>query len=167
MCVHLFLFFFSHLSLLLPANNQTAAAAKGGGGGDKWTIHVVVIDHAVGVRDHFLDNETISVEVNSETTVEELMERLKEKNVNRRQGGDLTMKDLQPFDKSKVGHNTGHFGRGWHEGMVCEWIPKYPDATGPNCSWNPSPLDPWQKIAEAGLCDGAELCIVNTSCWKG
>jgi len=81
----------------------------------------------------------------------------------------VTIFDLSPYDESKLGRDPRSHGRG---GMCLkvknkdEPEPAWVSQSNPkpvNCRWKPSLEDPDQKLSAAGLCDGAELEVLEIS----
>lgn len=124
-----------------------------------WTITIVKVSQAQGILRYTEDGERVALQVASTASAEDFLSTAKK--ALRKPG--LALLDLQPFDKAAMGRRAGHYGaytRGFTPEDADAWVPKYPGASGPNCRWQPSIDDPTnQTIAEAGLCDGAELAV--------
>jgi hypothetical protein len=121
-----------------------------------WTIHIKIVEDCSGVRIYKKVTSTASFvfEKEGDATVEELINACK---------GDpktqtVSVMDLKPFDESFLGEDTGRYGRVQKQG---KWVPEHKNPRPPNCSWNPDIANPLQTLAEAGLCNGAELMIIQ------
>ena len=146
---------------------DTTEMEAGGEAKQGWTIHINVVNKAIGARLGLQVASKVSfiLERGAEATVQDLVTEMKNSE-------DMTIKtttalDLKPLDESKLGQDTTHYGRGYKAGTPANWVPDFPDPRPINCSWTPSMDNPEQKLSEAGLCDGAELSLVKVRCWKG
>src|SRR5690242_14015454 len=77
------------------ADNVTEHAAAGK---NKWTIHVISVEHATGAKDRMLDQNRCTIELSPTSTIKEFIEELKKANANPRRG-NVTIFDLSVFDK--------------------------------------------------------------------
>jgi len=135
-----------------------------------WTIHVV----RVGEKDTMnwkgkFEEERVSVRVPRGATVRELLEAINGTKINMG-SGPVDLRDLFPFVPSHMDLHR----RGEESFLLEELSPKGTSApeketakrSVPNCKWVAPQASPEQTLAEAGLCDGAELGIVGC-CWEG
>ena len=132
-----------------------------------WTIHIKLVVHNQGVT-HGMDVQAsfeVSLPSGSQATVEDLMKALQGHPQAPRE--QLTIFDLTPFDESKLGNDTKHYGRHFRAEEPPNWVPTHTNPRPVNCTWNPSKDNPHQLLSEAGLCDGAELAFVKVQAFPG
>jgi len=138
--------------------------AEVGSGG--WTVHVIWVDKREGAMNG-LDEEArynVSLPLGGDTTTYDFIQAV---NAAKPEGDVLTVMDLSPFDESKLGNNTRNNRRNPKLNFKSKWVPKHENPKPMNCRWKPDRANREQKISDAGLCDGAELCFVKVCQWKG
>ena len=122
-----------------------------------WTIHLNSLRQYTGARNALEVKFTHSVELpaGSKATVKELIDALKQ----HEKMGAITAMEIKPFDESKLGYMSG--GGRMRSAGPRTWQPKIQDPKPPNCTWNPDVSNPDQTLAAAGLCNGAQLQVVE------
>jgi len=134
------------------------------GGG--WTVHVIWVDKREGSENglHEEARYNVSLSLGGDTTTNDFIQAV---NAAKSVGNVLTVMDLSPFDESKQGYKTSNDRCNPDPNFKSKWVPKHVNPKPVNCKWTPNRVNREQKISDAGLCDGAELCFVKISQWEG
>jgi len=132
-----------------------------------WTVHVIWVDKQQGAKNGMRVEERYAVPLPQcgDTSLEDFMKAVNA--VKKKIRSDLTVMDLSPFDESVLGYQTSLNRSLPDPNFVSKWVPTVSNPKPVNCTWTPDRTNPAQRIADAGLCNGAELTFVKVSCWRG